>query len=221
MICCKKTRRSRHCHIRFFQNDFYASSDFTELRVIHWNGFLASCTQSVVVEGVRSHSRNRTDGDKVLSGVPQVTMMGPLLFLLYINDLPSVLDPGTTGRLFAYYCLIYRSIHSVSDQVTLQKDLEALYNCGIKWGLEFNVSKCNMMHLDRKLQHSVRFYSLREVISSVSEAKYLGVLLPDKYGTRSSQWKAHITEISTKASQRFNFLQRNLRGCPYKLLELG
>ena len=78
------------------------------------------------------------------------------------------------------------------------------------------------MHLDRKLQHSVRFYSLAgEVISSVSEAKYLGVLLSDKYGTRSSQWKAHITEKSTKASQRFNFLCRNLRGCPYKLRELG
>ena len=78
------------------------------------------------------------------------------------------------------------------------------------------------MHLDRKLQHSVRFYSLGgEVICSVSEAKYLGVLLTDKSGTRSSQWKAHITEISTKASQRFNFLRRNLRDCPYKLRELG
>ena len=78
------------------------------------------------------------------------------------------------------------------------------------------------MHLDRKLQHSVRFYSLGgEVICSVSEAKYLGVLLSDKYGTRFSQWKAHITEISTKASQRFNFLRRNLRDCPYKLRELG
>ena len=93
--------------------------------------FLQGCTQSVAVEGVRSHSRNRTDGDKVLSGVPQGTVMGPLLFLLYINDLPSVLDPGTACRLFADDCLIYRSIHSVSDQVTLQKDLEALYN----WGL--------------------------------------------------------------------------------------
>ena len=51
--------------------------------------------------------------------------------------------------------------------------------------------------------------------------KYLGVLLSDKYGTLSSQWKAHITKISTKASQRFNFLRRNLRGCPYKLRELG
>ena len=136
--------------------------------------FLQGCTQSVVVEGVRSHSRNRTDEHKVLSGVPQVPVMGPLLFLLHINDLPSVLDPGTACRLFADDCLIYRSIHSVSDQVTLQKDLEALYNWGLKWGLKFYVSKCNMMHLDRKLKHSVRFYSLGgEVISSVSEAKYL------------------------------------------------
>ena len=194
-----------------------------EGRTLNWiSTFLQGRTQSVVVEGVRSHSRSRTDGDDVRSGVPQGTVMGPLLFLCYINDLPSVLDSGTACRLFADDCLIYRSIRSVSDQVTLQKDLEALYNWGIKWGLKFNVSKCNMMHLDRKLNPLTRFYTLGgEVISSVSEAKYLGVLLSDNYGTRSSQWKAHITEISTKANQKLGFLRRNLRGCPYKLRELG
>ena len=100
--------------------------------------------------------------------------------------------------------LIYRSIKSISDQVALQKDLEALYNWGNQWGLKFNVAKCNMMHLDRKVKPSTRFYTLGgEVISIVSEAKYLGVLFSNKYGTRSSQWKAHIGEISSRASQIF------------------
>ena len=194
-----------------------------ERRTLNWiSCFLQGRTQSVVVDGVRSHSRSRIDGDDVISGVPQGTVMGPLIFLLYINDLPSVLDPSTACRLFADDCLIYRSIHSISDQVALQNDLKSLYNWGITWGLKFNVSKCNIMHLDRKKVHSTLFYTLGgEVISSVNEAKYLGVLLSNNYGTRSSQWRAHITEIGTKANQRLGFLRRNLRGCPYRLRELG
>ena len=194
-----------------------------EGRTLDWiSCFLQGRTQSVVVDGVRSHSRNRTDGDDVLSGVPQGTVMGPLLFLMYINDLPSVLDPTTACRLFADDCLIYRSINSIADHVALQKDLEALYNWGLKWGLKFNVSKCNIMHLDRKQVHSTRFYTLGgEVINSVSEAQYLGVTFSNSYITRASQWKAHINEIGKKASRKLGFLRRNLGSCPYKLREVG
>ena len=62
--------------------------------------FLCHRTQSVMVEGVRSHE------DSVDSGVPQGTVLGPLLFLIYISDLPSVLDPDTAVRLFADDCLV-------------------------------------------------------------------------------------------------------------------
>ena len=148
--------------------------------------------------------------------------MGPLLFLLFINDLPSVLDPATQCRLFADDCLIYRSINSISDQVTLRKDLEALYEWGMTWGLKFNVDKCKMMHMDRRTVSTPRFYTLGgEIISSTSEAKYLGVTLSSKFGTRSSQWKAHISDITSRANQRLGFLRRNLRGCPYRLREMG
>jgi hypothetical protein len=64
----------------------------------------------------------------------------------------------------------------------------------------------------------VRFYTLGgEVLGSVSEAKYLGVTLSNKYGTRSFQWRAHILEMVAKANQRLGFLRRNLEGSPYSL----
>ena len=190
---------------------------------LQWiSSFLRGRTQTVMVDGVRSHTGSSIEGDDVVSDVPQGTVMGPLLFLLYINDLPSVLDPSTSCRLFADDCLIYRSTKSLSDPVTLQRDLEALYDWGELWGLKFNVAKCNLMHLDHKTVSPVRFYTLGgEIISSVTEAKYLGVTLSSKYGTRSSQWKPHITEIATKANQRLEFLRRNLGACPYRLRELG
>ena len=60
--------------------------------------------------------------------------MGPLLFLLFVNDLPSVLDPSTTCRLFADDCLIYRSINSMDDKVILDGDLDSLFAWGADLG---------------------------------------------------------------------------------------
>ena len=97
------------------------------------SSFLSQRSQQVVVDGCTSDSAD------VKSGVPQGTVMGPLLFLLFINDLPQVVDPGTQVHLFADDCLIYRTIKSIHDQVQMQKDLDALQ----LWG-DYGV--WNLMH---------------------------------------------------------------------------
>ena len=184
--------------------------------------FLRGRTQSVVVGGVRSHGPGATAGDPVISGVPQGTVLGPALFLLYINDLPGVLSPGTVCRLYADDCLIYRSIHSIQDQLTLQTDLNSLHEWSATWGLSFNVGKCSMLHIARQVENPCRFYTLGgEVIKSKGEADYLGVKLSNRYGTRASAWAPHIDAITAKASQRLGFLKRSLRGSPYRLRELA
>ena len=77
------------------------------------------------------------------SGVPQGTVLGSILFLLHINDLPSIVSSKV--RLFADDCLIYRQIKSNNDQIELQRDLNLLEYWGVKWGMRFNAAKCNIM----------------------------------------------------------------------------
>jgi hypothetical protein len=94
-----------------------------------------------MVEGERS---TVTDVD---SGVPQDTVLGPLLFLAFINDLPEVVSSPV--RIFADDCLVYRSINEVEDTAALQNDMSALQNdmsalqqWEYDWQMMFHLEKC-------------------------------------------------------------------------------
>ena len=89
--------------------------------ILNWcRAFLIGRTQRVVVEGVASTP------SQVLSGVPQGTVLGPLFFLVYINDISKGLSKGTQIRLFADDSLLYRTIKTPKDSEILQKDLDNL-----------------------------------------------------------------------------------------------
>ena len=119
------------------------------------------------------------------SGVPQGTVLGPLLFLLYINDLPQ--SVRLSVRLFADDCLIYKTISSLDDTITFQRDLDSLHEWGLRWGMSFNVTKCNIMRLAWSRQPITKFYTLGgEIIQEVNQAKYLGVMITSELG-----WSTH------------------------------
>lgn len=127
--------------------------------------FLKQWQQSMAVEGAASE-----DG-YVAPGMPQGMVMGPLLFLLYINDLPRNITSRV--RLFADDYLVYRPI-KIQDDATV---LDRLYSWATTWGMTFN-SKCYVMSIDPKKTSTPYFYSMvGQVLAKVIHITYLGIIL--------------------------------------------
>ena len=96
--------------------------------------FLTNRSQKVILNNVNSNPSN------VLSGVPQGSVLEPLLFLLYINDLPG--HVSSKVKLYADDTLLYRVINTPDDTTMLQQDLDLLSQSAHEWQMTFNASKC-------------------------------------------------------------------------------
>jgi len=94
----------------------------------------------------------------VSSGVPRSTVLGPLLFLLFINDLPSVVS--STSRLFEDDCLLYRRIRTTADQAILQRDLDNLQQSENNWLMRVNPDKCEVLIATNKKSHIHSEYTI-------------------------------------------------------------
>ena len=169
--------------------------------------FLTGRTQQVTLEGEVSSTSS------VTSGVPQGTVLGPLLFLVFINDMPDVVRSNI--RLFADDALLYRSIHSPDDVTTLQNDLVQLELWESTWQMAFNPDKCEVLRVSKKKNLIDAHYSIHgTVLQNVDSAKYLGVSIQS-----GLSWKPHINNICKKANCTLGFLRRNLRSCPPRIKE--
>ena len=113
-----------------YKLDYYGIRGSTHKWIASW---LSGRTQQVVLDGQAS------DPIPVLSGVPQGSVLGPVLFLVFINDLPD--NIRSSVRLFADDCVLYRNIRSFSDCLILQDDLDQLARWEAEWQMKFNVAK--------------------------------------------------------------------------------
>ena len=178
--------------------------------LLSWiTSFLSSREQTVLVEGKSSSAA------PVTSGVPQGTVLGPLLFLVYINDIASKLSPGTKIRLFADDSLLYRVINSPLDQHILQKDLDSLQHWELNNKMEFHPDKCNILRITNKINFLPFTYNIHNVfLKELKSAKYLGVIID-----KTLSWNDHCSQMLKKANSTLAFIQRNLYNCPPNVKE--
>ena len=163
--------------------------------------FLTGRMQRVVLRGTCS------SWSPVLSGVPQGTILGPALFILYVNDISSGIS--STVKLYADDTKVYREISDIArDTSILQSDLFHLRNWSEVWKLNFNAKKCEIMQVTHNRDKSVPHYSLvllRERLSSVSTVKDLGITI-----SHDLSWSLHVVEVVNKVNKVLGLIKRTI-----------
>ena len=151
--------------------DYYGIRGSTHKWISSW---LSWRTQQVVLDG------HASDPVPVLSGVPQGSVIVPIKFLIFINDLPDNIRSSVC--LFADDCVLYRNIYSIQDCFILQEDLTSLGQWEADRQMKFNVAKCHSMRVTQH-QHYKQIlfdYSLHiQTLENVQSVKYLGIIISD------------------------------------------
>lgn len=176
--------------------------------IVRWiAGYLHNRKQIVDIDTIHSEPLD------VKSGVPQGSVLGPLLFLIYINDIVSVVHPDSCIRLFADDCVLFREINCQSNQVSLNGSLKAITEWCSLWGMQLNGEKSVLLRLTNK-KHPFKFnynigsYSLLEV----NEYKYLGVTIQNNL-----KWGSHIKNVCASAFRKLGLIKRKLKISPPEL----
>ena len=163
--------------------------------------YLTLRRQQVVVDGITS------DQVVVTSGVPQGSVLGPLLFSIYINDITEVtLSPQSHSVLYADDALLYRAISQPEDFLAVQSDIKAIEDWSDKQLLQLNPKKCKFMIISRKWQavvNNLTLYLGGTTLEEVETFKYLGILL-----SSNLSWSEHISGVCSRAKQVLGLLYR-------------
>lgn len=139
----------------------------------------------------------------VTSGVPQGSVIGPVLFLVYINDLPDNIT--SKCKIFADDTKLYRASDTEEDRRTLQEDLTKLDRWAERWQMEFNVEKCAVLHQGKN--NGEADYTMKgKVLEKSNGEKDLGVTMDKKLN-----FKRHIQDVRSKASRTLGVIKRNFK----------
>ena len=162
--------------------------------IIQWiNSYLAERSQLVVVGGACSSVL------PVISGVPQGSVLGPLLFLIYINDVVNVISPETSLSMYADDMAVYRPIRTFNDYSLLQLDISVISAWINGNYLSLQPAKCCAMLITRKhtqVANLPPLYLEGFPLPYVTTVKYLGVLL-----TSNLSWSEHVSALYTKTRE--------------------
>ena len=167
--------------------------------VFEWvSEYLNGRSQVVLVNGEKS------DEAPVISGIPQGTVLGPLLFVLYINDLLD--NISSNGLMYADDTKIFRHISSRNDAEALQSDIRKLEEWTEKWLLRFHPDKCHVLSLGKieNTKHTHRYRICEQEMEHVFEEKDLGVTFDS-----DMSFSEHIANKVNKANSITGLIRRS------------
>ena len=176
-------------------------------QLLHWiETFLLNRRQCVVVNGEKSAWAH------VASGIPQGTVLGPTLFLLFVNDLPDAVKCHV--KLFADDAKIYTEVGSSAGTDLLQDDLDALVEWSLRWKLPFNTDKCSMLHLGSGNERH-KYLMQGTPLEQSSVEKDLGVLIDEQL-----KFRQHAAAAVAKANQILGLVKHSFAHLDAKTLPL-
>ena len=166
--------------------------------LLNWfRNYLSQRQQRVVLNGQAS------EWCETNAGVPQGSILGPLLFLIFINDIVD----GLTSEpfLFADDTSLFRPLNSDADVDVINLDLQTLSNWAAQWRVNFNPLKTEYMIVSKKLIHPPRpqLYLNNVPIKMVKQHCHLGIWFTD-----NMSWGKHIQELNSNVSKSLNLLKR-------------
>jgi hypothetical protein len=162
-------------------------------KLLNWvTDFLFNRVQAVKV------NNSISDFVAVKSGVPQGSVLGPVLFLLYINDIVDIFGTGLSVKLFADDVKIYAVINDINDVAIFQAGLDALHAWSADWQLPISIQKCNILHLGRNNNNYT--YSVDGIIlPNVSDIVDLGITV-DSNLRFSHHYRCMVNKANHRAS---------------------
>ena len=164
--------------------------------LLSWiESFITNRKQRVNVNGVYSEWKD------VLSGVPQGSVLGPVLFIIFVNDLPDILNTCSCS-IFADDTKIQAKVNSSDEADKIQEDLNELSKWCKEWKMVFNASKCHILHFGRKNMNYL-YHINGYLISPVNEEKDLGVII-----SKDLKAEKNVTNGAKKANKMLGMIKR-------------
>ncbi|CAB3387412.1 Hypothetical predicted protein [Cloeon dipterum] len=178
--------------------------------VLRWlKNFLVGRSQFVRFGGARS------EPCEVTSGVIQGSVLGPLLFNIYVSDLPAALKTNLVQ--YADDCTVFKVVSCQDDVDELQDDLALVDIWCTNNGMQLNAKKCVAMDISRARQPWTPQYTIGGVaLDYVCTQRLLGVHI-----SRDLRWNHHVDVQRKKAARTLGFAARNLRGCTQRVKRMA
>ena len=168
--------------------------------------FLSDRRQRVVINGEKSV------WERVISGVSQGSVIGPTMFVLFINDMPEVVT--SCIEMFADDAKIFKAMLTKQDRCDLQGDLDNLQNWAITWKMKFNADKCKVLHLGS--QNPRYEYTMCDIcLEAVREENDLGVIVDEKL-----KFDTHTVTQANKVNRVLGLIRRTFDNLDEEMLVL-